>query len=72
MSLRCLFGFHADAIRDRARDGTQVLGCSECWRVRAYPVTDVSALRAEQQRQRAAIQAQRQHVKAQWRAQVEG
>ena len=65
MSLRCWFGYHADAIRDRAADGSQVLRCSECWRVRAYPETDpgkIEALRAEQQRQAAQIAVKRQWV----------
>ena len=64
MSLRCLLGRHAVVVRDRAADGTQVMRCSECWKICPYPATDVAALRAEQQRQRAAIVRKQQWRKA--------
>ena len=56
MSVWCYLFGHADAIRDRANNGgPQVLRCSECWKIIPYPETNVSALRAEQQRQREQI-----------------
>jgi hypothetical protein len=54
MNLTCVFG-HAETIRDRDASGAQCLRCLNCWKVLPYPETDVSALRAEQQRQREAI-----------------
>ena len=58
MTLRCRLGRHAHP-QHAMVDGRLVLLCPECWGYVSYPETDVTALRAEQRRQRVAIDQQR-------------
>ena len=65
-SLRCALDLHAAPVHDRQADGTQVLRCPRCWRVKPYLEVDDAALaqlRAGQRAQAQAIAA----VKAEWK-----
>jgi len=68
MSLRCWFGWHAHAVRDRDAAGRQVLRCVRCWRVRSYLPVDLAAIRAKRLAQ--LDQAKRLQAKAVWRSKV--